>query len=94
MGRPKTRGELVDGRLGAYVAPIVEVERQDAHDLDWVRQNDARFRASMRGSENLTQRLNAESDEAEQESLQERPIKGEAFMVKMIEQRLRRRHET
>ncbi len=95
LGRSKgVRGELVTGRLDSYVAPVVEVGRKSARDLEWVREQNAKFRASVRGSGNLTQRLSGESDEPEQERPPERPIKGEAFMVKMIEQRMRRRHET
>ncbi len=93
FGRPKTRGELVDGRLGAYVAPVVEVERQDAPDLERVREHNAKLRATMRGADGLLRRLADDSEEAEEERLPERPIKGEAFMVKMLEQRMRRTHE-
>ncbi len=94
FGKSKVmRGQVVSGRLGAYVAPVVEVERQDAQDLEWVREHNAKFRSTMRGADGLIQRLNDDSDEAEQERLPERPVKGEAFMVKMLEQRMRRKQE-
>jgi hypothetical protein len=84
------RGELVCGRLGAFVAPVVEVEAESTRDLEWVRQHNAKVRESVRGSVSLTQRLSGESDEPEPERLPERVVKGEAFMVKMLEQRMRR----
>lgn len=83
------RGGVVCGRLDAFVAPIVGVEPKNLPDPEWVRQHSAKVRGSVRGSTNLTQRLNSESDEAEQERPPERVLKGEAFMVKMLEQRMR-----
>lgn len=84
------RGEKVCGRLDVFVAPSVEDEPRDRSDIEWVRQHNAKVRESVRGSTNLTQRLNGDSDEPEQERPPERVVKGEAFMVKMLEQR--RRH--
>ncbi len=91
FGGSKVRGEVVCGRLDAFVAPIVEEEPKDQSYVDWVQLHNAKVRESLRGSANLTQRLSGESDELEQERPPERVLKGEAFVVKMIEQRLRLR---
>ena len=90
---PRVRGELVCGRLDTFVAPSVDEEPKDVPDLDWVRLHNEKVRECVRGSVNLTQRLNGESDEPDQEHPPERVVKGEAFMVKMLEQRMRTTHQ-
>ena len=72
------------------VAPIVDVEPDSAGDLASARAQSAKVRDMLRGAADLNKRLSGESDESEQERLSERPVKGEAFMVKMLERRRRR----
>jgi hypothetical protein len=92
LGWPtRTRGKVVSARLETFVAPAVEDEPKDLSYVDWVQFHNNKVRENLRGSANLTQRLNGDADENEQERPPERVLKGEAFMVKMLEQRLRRK---
>jgi hypothetical protein len=84
------RGEVVCERLGTFVSPALEDGPDDLPYGEWVQYHNDKVRGSLRGSANIGKRLNGEAEEAEKERPKERVLKGEALMVKLLEQRMRR----
>ena len=87
----KIKPELVTDRLDHFVAPAAQPEPMDAPDLEWVQQHNRSVRQSLKGSKDITKRLNGEPEEKPAFQPKERVMKGAALYMKMLEQRLAER---
>lgn len=79
----------VTNRLDHFVSPELEQEPSETRDMAWVQEHSRSVRQSLKGSKDITKRLNGEPEDEMELPQEERVVKGAKLFVKILEQRRR-----